>query len=225
MENVQSSTHYKHVSDPASLEGLDDFLDGLLDKVFNPEIEAEKTRDESPKSSRVRVLRPVKQDSENDTAGEDMSIEDLFGKDDIVAGEAGLFSPSSPYTYGQSRSETPSLFEADPDKTVELELKIRFLEAQLDYRNKELRESFNRLKFMEGQILAKDDQIKMIPELIKRGAQATRYECEIESLKDNLEKVHQDLSETQHVLENLRSSWIGKLSLWMAQGGNSVKEK
>ncbi len=208
MENVQSSSQYVHVSDPASLDGLDDFLDGLLDKVFDPIL-----KDAEPE--KVVALRPVsKLPTESYVA--DLDIDDLFdcSPDDIVSGDRGLFSPS----YKNSTSSRPSLFEADPDQTVELELKIRFLEAQLEYRNRELRESLSRIRFMEGQVTAKDDQLKMVPELIKRGADAVRYEHELEDLKDKLAAVSNDLLESQHVLESLRGNWIGRLSLRMIKG-------
>lgn len=208
MENVQSSSQYVHVSDPASLDGLDDFLDGLLDKVFDPIL-----KDAEPE--KVVALRPVsKLPTESYVA--DLDIDDLFdcSPDDIVSGDRGLFSPS----YKNSTSTRPSLFEADPDQTVELELKIRFLEAQLEYRNRELRESLSRIRFMEGQVTAKDDQLKMVPELIKRGADAVRYEHELEDLKDKLAAVSNDLLESQHVLESLRGNWIGRLSLRMIKG-------
>lgn len=208
MENVQSSSQYVHVSDPASLDGLDDFLDGLLDKVFDPILK-------STESEKVVALRPVsKLPAESYVA--DLDIDDLFdcSPDDIVSGDRGLFSPS----YKNSTSSRPSLFEADPDQTVELELKIRFLEAQLEYRNRELRESLSRIRFMEGQVTAKDDQLKMVPELIKRGADAVRYEHELEDLKDKLTAVSNDLLESQHVLESLRGNWIGRLSLRLTKG-------
>lgn len=208
MENVQSSSQYVHVSDPASLDGLDDFLDGLLDKVFDPILK-------SAEPEKIVALRPVsKLPTESYVA--DLDIDDLFdcSPDDIVSGDRGLFSPS----YGASTSTRPSLFEADPDQTVELELKIRFLEAQLEYRNRELRESLSRIRFMEGQVTAKDDQLKMVPELIKRGADAVRYEHELEDLKDKLAAVSNDLLESQHVLESLRGNWIGRLSLRLTKG-------
>lgn len=209
MENLQSSTHYNHVSDPVSLEGLDDFLDGLLDKVFDPELK---------QTTNLRVLRKDStEDKTTDTNGgvtedSEICLDDLFEPDDIIGSGSGIFAPS----YGQSKSDRPSLFEADPDATVEMELKIRFLEAQLDYRNRELRESFNRLRFLEGQIQGKDDQLRLIPELIKRGAVANQYEHDLVALRDNLEAVSEELRDTQHVLESLRGNWIGKLSLWMA---------
>lgn len=208
MENVQSSSQYVHVSDPASLDGLDDFLDGLLDKVFDPILK-------SAEPEKVVALRPVsKLPVQQDL--DDVDVDELFdcSPDDIVSGDRGLFSPS----YGTSTSARPSLFEADPDQTVELELKIRFLEAQLDYRNRELRESLNRIRFMENQVNAKDDQLKMVPELIKRGADAVRYEHELEDLKDKLAAVSNDLLESQHVLESLRGNWIGRLSLRLTKG-------
>ncbi|MBI1270549.1 hypothetical protein GC174_08965 [bacterium] len=205
MENVQSSSQYVHVSDPASLDGLDDFLDGLLDKVFDPILK-------SAEPEKVVALRPVSKLP----VEQELDIDDLFDSspDDIVSGDRGLFSPS----YINSTSSRPSLFEADPDQTVELELKIRFLEAQLEYRNRELRESLNRIRFMENQVDAKDHQLKMVPELIKRGADAVRYEHELEDLKDKLAAVSNDLLESQHVLESLRGNWIGRLSLRLTKG-------
>lgn len=205
MDNLQRSTHFNQQNDPVSLEGMDDLLEGLLDKVFDTEHDT---------SSNVRVLKLKDSKHEVDTEDSDVSIDDLFEPDDIVSSGSGLFSPS----YGPSaKSDTPSLFEADQSQTVELELKIRFLESQLDYRNKELRESFNRLRFLEGQILAKDEQLSMVPQLIERGAQATEYEYELENLKDKLELVQEDLEDTKKVMERLKDNWLGKLSLWLTK--------
>ena len=205
MENLQKSSHFNQQNDPASLEGLDDLLEGLLDKVFDTEHDA---------SSNVRVLKLKESKEEVDTIDSDVSIDDLFESDDIVSASDGLFSSS----YGPSTlSKSPSLFEADSSETVELELKIRFLQSQLDYRNKELRESFNRLRFMEGQVQAKDQQLSMIPALIERGALATEYEYELDSLKDQLELVKEDLFDTQQTMERLKDNWLGKLSLWLTK--------
>lgn len=215
MENVQKSSHINHVnSDPVSLEGLDDFLEGMLDRVFDVEVD---------QSTNVRVLRqkttqpanpqaaPVE---EADTTDSDINIDDLFDTKDIISNGLGLFSHSK---RDESLLDKPSLFEADEDPRVELELKIRLLESQLDYRNKELRESFNRLKFMEGQILAKDDQLRLVPELIKRGADATKYEFELEDLKEQLEALQVDLEFTQSTLVKLKNNWAGKLGLWLTR--------
>ena len=70
---------------------------------------------------------------------------------------------------------------------------------------------------MEGQIKAKDDQIRLIPELIKRGADATRYECELENLKDKLQELSEDLEYAQSSMEKMKSNWLGKLSLWLTK--------
>ena len=213
MENVQKSSHMNQISDPASLEGLDDFLEGMLDRVFDIEVD---------NRTNVRVLRQ-KREPENkvDTTESELNLDDLFDTEDLFTSGPGLFSHTNK---GQSLIENkPSLFEADEDPRVELELKIRLLESQLDYRNKELRESFNRLKFMEGQIIAKDDQLKLVPELIKRGADATRYEFELEDLKEKLEALQVDLEFAQNTLEKLKKNWVGKMGLWLTRQEKEAK--
>ncbi|MGE0263415.1 MAG: hypothetical protein AB7V06_12140 [Candidatus Obscuribacterales bacterium] len=210
MENAQVSSHYTLIQDPVSLEGLDDFLNGLLDKVFD-----DGDNETASPPSTVRAFRRPSDSEIVLAAGTDNAVEnvldDLFGPDDIIDFSPGIIAPSN-RAIDDSR---PSLFEADTDHLAEWKLKVRLLESQLDYRNEELKRSLERIRFVETQLAAKDDQLRLLPELLKRGIDATRYEMELTELKDQLECLSEDLSKAQNRLEDVRSTWIGRFSLWL----------
>lgn len=210
MENAQVSSHYTHIQDPVSLEGLDDFLNGLLDKVFEDGENETSSPPSTVRAFRRSADREVILSSGSDNAVENV-LDDLFGPDDIIDFSPGIIAPSN-RAVDDSR---PSLFEADTDHLAEWKLKVRLLESQLDYRNGELKRSLERIRFVETQLAAKDDQLRLLPELLKRGIDATRYEMELSELRDQLEGLSEDLSKAQNRLEDVRSTWIGRLSLWL----------
>lgn len=210
MENAQVSSQYTHIQDPVSLDGLDDFLNGLLDKVFDDQESETACPPSTVRAFRRSADREVILASGSDSAVENV-LDDLFGPDDIIDFSPGIIAPSSRAVDGSR----PSLFEADSDHLAEWQLKVRLLESQLDYRNEELKRSLERIRFVETQLAAKDDQLRLLPELLKRGIDATRYEMELSELRDQLEELSEDLSKAQSRLEDVRSTWIGRLSLWL----------
>ncbi|MBZ0189992.1 MAG: hypothetical protein K8F91_27355, partial [Candidatus Obscuribacterales bacterium] len=181
MENVQVSTHYTHVPDPKSLQGLDDLLSGLLDRIFD---------DNDLALSSLCAYR--QSDSRIDSSSA-TDLDELFGKGEIIDFSPGIIAASIP----SEDDDRQSLFSADPDYLREWELRTRLLEAQIDFRNEELKRSLDRIRFLETQMTAKDDQLRMLPELLKRGIDATRYQAELSELKDNLEYLLADLKTAQ----------------------------
>lgn len=206
MGNVQLSKQYTHLPDPLSLEGLDDFLCGLIDELFQVEPpEARSDEEIDP----LLELAKVEQDILDAITAEVESKE-------AVSGRPGLFFRT--VAPGEQSYERPSIFEADREVTNTLNLKARLLESQLDYRNKELNESLRRIKWLETQLAEKDDQLKFLPELLKRSIEATSYEFELEDLKLKLEFLTSELAAANQTLDTLKSNWLGRLSLWIAKG-------
>ncbi len=202
MTNHQISSQYTFVPDSASLEGLDDFLCGLIDELFH--VDAEGT----PETISNRAeLAQIEKDIFDEIAGG--TTDD---RSNVVSALPALFARS--VAASKTLEERPSIFEGDSE-TNTLVLKTKLLESQLDYRNKELQESLRRMQWLESELAAREDQIKFLPELLKRSIDATRYELELDDLKLKLEFLSSELTEANAQLGVIRKNWLGKLSLWL----------
>ncbi|MDZ4832398.1 MAG: hypothetical protein SGJ27_01220 [Candidatus Melainabacteria bacterium] len=202
MTNHQISSQYTFVPDSTSLEGLDDFLCGLIDELF--QVDAEGTPDTISNRAELAL---IEQDIFDEIASD--TTDD---RSNVVSALPGLFARSVAAT--KTMEERPSIFEGDTE-TNTLELKTKLLESQLDYRNKELQESLRRMQWLENELAAREDQIKFLPELLKRSIDATRYELELDDLKLKLEFLSSELTEANSQLSIIRSNWLGRLSLWL----------
>lgn len=202
MTNHQISSQYTFVPDSTSLEGLDDFLCGLIDELFH--VDAEGT----PETISNRAeLAQIEKDIFDEIA--DGTTDD---RSNVVSALPALFARS--VAASKTLEERPSIFEGDSE-TNTLVLKTKLLESQLDYRNKELQESLRRMQWLESELAAREDQIKFLPELLKRSIDATRYELELDDLKLKLEFLSSELTEANAQLGVIRKNWLGKLSLWL----------
>ncbi len=206
MANVQRSSQYVHLPDPASLEGLDDFLCGLIDNLFEDQVKEE--GEESEAENPLDELARIEQEIINEIT-EPVMDEDAGG---IVSGEGGLFEKS----VAVSANDKPSIFEADSELLNAHILRVKLLTSQLDYRNAELKESLRRIKWLETQLAEKDEQLKFLPELLKRAIDATSYEFELDDLKLKLEFLSSELQAANHQLDIIKSSWLGRLSMWLS---------
>lgn len=197
MSSVNVSKQYSQFPDPLSLDGMDDFLNGLLDRVFDPTNSAVKP-DQVATPSPVRALR----------TGE---FEEVAGS--VVGAGAGIFSRSR--TDSIEADSRPSLFEGDDSYYRALKLEIQLLEAKLDFKNAELKNSISRIKTLEADAAIKDGQIKFLPELFRRSIDANKYEMELVELRDTLSTLSDDLTTTQAQLNAIRAHWLGKVSAWL----------
>jgi|AGTN01.2.fsa_nt_gi hypothetical protein len=197
MSSVNVSKQYSQFPDPLSLDGMDDFLNGLLDRVFDPTNSA-LTSDKIATPSPVRALR----------AGE---FEEVAGS--VVGAGAGIFSRSR--TSSTEADSRPSLFEGDDSYYRALKLEIQLLEAKLDFKNTELKNSISRIKTLEADAAVKDGQLKFLPELFRRSIDANKYEMELVELRDTLSTLSDDLTTTQTQLNAIRAHWLGKVSAWL----------
>jgi hypothetical protein len=190
MSSVNVSKQFSQFPDPLSLEGMDDFLNGLLDKVFEQEF--------SPlPPAPVRALRAV---SESESSS-------------LIGAGPGLFSGSR--NDSVEVDERPSLFEADDSYDRALKLEIQLLEAKLEFKNTELKNALSRIKSLELEAALKDGQLKFLPELFRRSIDANKYEMELVELRDTLSSLSDDLTTTQTQLNAIRAHWLGKLSSWL----------
>jgi hypothetical protein len=202
MTNHQISSQYTFVPDSASLEGLDDFLCGLIDELFH--VDAEGAPDTiSNRAELAQIEQDIFDEIARDTTDD---------RSNVVSALPALFARSAAAT--KTLEERPSIFEGDTE-TNTLTLKTKLLESQLDYRNKELQESLRRMKWLESELAAREDQIKYLPELLKRSIDATRYELELDDLKLKLEFLSSELNEANSQLGMIRKNWLGRLSLWL----------
>jgi hypothetical protein len=202
MSNHQVSSQYTHVPDSLSLDGLDDFLCGLIDELFH--VEAEGIPETiSNKAELAQIEQDIFEEIENTPEDE---------RSNVVSALPGLFARS--FNVTKTTEDRPSIFEGDTE-TNTMVLKVKLLESQLDYRNTELQESLRRMRWLETELAAREDQIKFLPELLKRSIDATRYELELDDLKLKLEFLSSELSAANSQLAIIRSNWLGRLSLWL----------
>lgn len=197
MSSVNVSKQYSQFPDPLSLDGMDDFLSGLLDRVFDPSNSA-LTPEQIATPSPVRALRP----------GE---FEEANGS--VVGAGPGIFGRSR--TDSIEADSRPSLFEGDDSYYRALKLEIQLLEAKLDFKNAELKNAVSRIKTLEADAAVKDGQIKFLPELFRRSIDANKYEMELVELRDTLSSLSDDLTTTQTQLNAIRAHWLGKVSAWL----------
>lgn len=197
MSSANVSKQYSQFPDPLSLDGMDDFLNGLLDRVFDPSNSAF-TSDKVATPSPVRALR----------TGE---FEEVAGS--LVGPGAGIFSRSR--TDSIEVDSRPSLFGGDDSYYRALKLEIQLLEAKLDFKNAELKNAVSRIKTLEADAAVKDGQLKFLPELFRRSIDANKYEMELVELQDTLSELSSDLTTTQTQLNAIRAHWLGKVSAWL----------
>ncbi len=205
MSNVQISSQYTHVPDSLTLDGLDDFLCGLIDELFH--VEGEVSLEDVGQLELAQLEQEIIDDIEN--GGVQDNVRDLFSD-----ARPRIFSRSPGAV--QSPDQRPSIFGPDNELVGGLELKVRLLESQLDYRNGELKESLRRMKWLESELASREDQLKFLPELLKRSIDATKYEFELDDLKLKLEFLSSELAAARKELEIIKSNWLGRLSIWLA---------
>lgn len=204
MANHQVSSQYTYVPDTLTLDGLDDFLCGLIDELF--QVDAEGAPEvKSNQFELAQIEQDIMEEITGDTTGGD-------DRSNVVSALPGLFARS--LAASKALEERPSIFEGD-NETNSLILKVKLLESQLDYRNNELKESLRRMRWLESELASKEDQIKFIPELLKRSIDATRYELELDDIKLKLEFLSSELSAAHSQLSVIRSNWLGRLSMWL----------
>ena len=72
------------------------------------------------------------------------------------------------------------------------------------------------MRWLENELASREDQVKYLPELLKRSVDATRYELELDDLKLKLEFLTSELSSANEQLATIKANWLGRLSLWLA---------
>lgn len=208
MEYIQGASAHNFAPVPADEEEarmeVDNLLNSLLDSVFDPaevEIKEVVQKEVRPRvfkrHSQVNIANPAKM---KESAGGGKLVP-LFEK-------------------GNSASiQKPSIFGPDDDEEMLLkfEMRTKLLEAQLDSRNRELRLTIERMRILELALVEKDEQMEIIPELMARCVQATQYEEELVQLKDSLECLSEELTMTTARMDDLKSHWLGRFSLWICE--------
>ncbi len=183
---------------------VDNLLNSLLDSVFDP-AEAE-IKEAIQQEMRPRVFKRHSQ----------VSIQNPTRMKESTGG--GKLVPL--FEKGNSASmQKPSIFgpDQDDDMLLKFEMRTKLLEAQLDSRNRELRLTVERMRILELTLVEKDEQMEIIPELMARCVQATQYEEELVQLKDSLECLSEELTMTTARMDDLKSHWLGRFSLWICE--------
>lgn len=133
------------------------------------------------------------------------------------------YSPSAevemkPYqkpVFARSRgSGTPILSGDRSTSNGQLEGAISFLRSQLAYTRGELKEARANTRWLEAQIMVKDDQLKLMPPLFERAANLTVVERELNETRQQLTVLLEQYTSLQNQLEQTKSSWwwrIGQL--------------
>lgn len=210
MEYIQGAAAQNFAPDPAQAEEarmeVDNLLNSLLDSVFDP---AEPEVKEAVQVTRPRVFKRHSQVNFAHSYNPSKLKESTGG---------GKLVPL--FEKGDSASMAkPSIFGPDDDEEMlqKFQLRTRLLEAQLDSRNRELRLTIERMRLLELSLVEKDEQMEIIPELLARCVQATQYEEELVQLKDSLECLSEELTTTTARLDDLKSHWLGRFSLWICE--------
>lgn len=211
---VHKLTPHQFEPDPASLEGLDDFLEGLIDKIFQPESPVPESPVNGSSETPVQ-LKPAPEVLDFSVPEKNTPRSELSGEVDRKIVE--LFADARDEV--SSLSHRPSLFERDDHglQMEAVELQVKLLSAQLEYRNHSLKAAYERIKSLENIILEKDDQLAELPELLKRSFDAGEYEIQLKDLRDELKRLSMELSSAQERIDLVRAHWLGKISVWLLE--------
>lgn len=165
----QTTSFEPPIMDPASLEGLEP----LLDRVFSadPTVRLERP-DVRPFFSPVTPL-PIRTTDSGEILGAD--------DDEIISGSLRT-----------SEAADASLVINELCATLDL------LRAQLAFSNSELRFANDRNRWLEMQLATKDDQLRLMPDLMSRAAQVTIAEQELREIQGEADRL---LDETVEIRE------------------------
>lgn len=178
MTFTNQTTSFEPTSfDPASLEGLEP----LLDKVFSadPTVRLERP-DVRPFMSPVAKL-PTRTTDSGDILGAD--------DDEIISG-----------TSRSSESADASLVINELCATIDL------LRAQLAFSSSELRFANDRNRWLEMQMATKDDQLRLMPDLMTRASQVTIAERELKDIQLDADRLLEETREIREIAEQLSAS-------------------
>lgn len=176
--------------DPASLEGLEP----LLDRVFAAD---------APVTPPVvsPVPRPLSLARGKNPAVIDRSL--IATEDATEDEDDGIFSGKSEII--SSGSSAASRAADEVIVIDELRAIIDLLRAQLDYANVEMRASANRVRLLEAQLAAKDDQLLLLPDLLARASQLTVAEREMAVLREDADRLKVETAEMHKLSVEMQS--------------------
>ena len=83
---------------------------------------------------------------------------------------------------------------------------IDLLRAQLAFSNSELRFAADRNRWLEMQIATKEDQLRLMPDLMTRAAQVTIAERELKDIQLDADRLLDDTRELREIAEQLSAS-------------------
>ena len=99
--------------------------------------------------------------------------------------------------------------------TANTERAIQLLEAQLSYMKGELQRYAYSTRFLQAQIALKDDQIKLIPELMKRCNQASVVEKKLSLVQDHCRDLQKEIAGLRDELHRAKAPFWQKLNSWL----------
>jgi hypothetical protein len=83
---------------------------------------------------------------------------------------------------------------------------IDLLRAQLSFSNSELRFAHDRNRWLEMQVATKEDQLRLMPDLMTRAAQVTVAERELKVIQADADRLLDDTREIREIAEQLSLS-------------------
>lgn len=169
------------ILDPISLEGLEP----LLDKVFSAEPSAHPPAHPDVRPFMTQIAPPLHVVDDTIDSGE------IFAADDEI-----ISGPS----YKKDEMSDASLVINELCATIDL------LRAQLAFSNSELRFAHDRNRWLETQIATKEDQLRLMPDLMTRAAQVTVAERELKDIQVDADRLLDETREIREIAEQLSAS-------------------
>lgn len=124
-------------------------------------------------------------------------LESTSDSGDIFGADAEIISSGAPVI---SEKDEASMVINELCATIDL------LRAQLAFSNSELRFAADRNRWLEMQIATKDDQLRLMPDLMSRAAQVTIAERELKDIQLDADRLLDDTREIREIAEQLSAS-------------------
>ncbi|MBA3857791.1 MAG: hypothetical protein C0507_12860 [Cyanobacteria bacterium PR.3.49] len=116
---------------------------------------------------------------------------------DLFSADSEIISSGLPFS---SERDDATLVINELCATIDL------LRAQLAFSNSELRFAADRNRWLEMQIATKEDQLRLMPDLMTRAAQVTVAERELKDIQIDADRLLDDTREIREIAEQLSAS-------------------
>lgn len=125
------------------------------------------------------------------------SLDGTSDSGDLFSADGEIISSGMPFS---SERDDASVVINELCATIDL------LRAQLAFSNSELRFAADRNRWLEMQIATKEDQLRLMPDLMTRAAQVTVAERELKDIQIDADRLLDDTREIREIAEQLSAS-------------------